>query len=229
VNDEDKPQNAGYRVRVARNCFGESQRKFAQKISINQSVLSEVENNKKEPSERLLSRMNLVYGIREEWIISGEGEMLGKSNQPSKIEERFKIIRSRTGLTQKEFATKYGLKLGRVQHLESGEVQKFNDREIVLFLDLGYDALWLLTGESREDTKVRPPKYDKKLLRAIIFYVEDYIHMKKIRLTADVKADVIFSFWEHLSIDNTITDKEMRKFIESSIEMVVSMIDKGGK
>jgi transcriptional regulator with XRE-family HTH domain len=140
------------RVKAAREHFKESQQKFAERIIVGQSFLSDVENGKRKPSKRMLQGMRYTYGIREEWITDGTGEML----------------------------------------------------------------------ERKEGKQVFIP--NRKLLRKIIYYIEDCLLIKDMRLDPDTKAGVILSFWEHLMKFNDLEEREIQKIVGTAIELVVSAV-----
>jgi transcriptional regulator with XRE-family HTH domain len=107
------------------------------------------------------------------------------------VEEKLKIIRRKTGLTQKEFADKYGLKLKRIHHLENGEVQKFNDEELEVFATMGYSLWWLIYGEEASLT-------DSERYRIAYRELEKYCKEIGIPLQPENLAVTAFKFYsEH--------------------------------
>jgi len=65
----------GDRIQKVRNDNKLSQRIFAEKIGISQGYLSEIEQNKKPPSEPILLAIEYRYAIPKDWLLTGEGEM----------------------------------------------------------------------------------------------------------------------------------------------------------
>ncbi|MFH2011709.1 MAG: S24 family peptidase [Pseudomonadota bacterium] len=69
-----------------------SQRMFAENIGISQSYLSELEQNKKPPSEPILLAIEYRYAIPKDWLLTGEGEKEKISGPPSIAEPRAPYI-----------------------------------------------------------------------------------------------------------------------------------------
>ena len=65
----------GDRLRIARKKLKFSQSKFAKEIGISPNYLSELESNKKSPSERILKLIEIRFAINLNWLLTGEGEM----------------------------------------------------------------------------------------------------------------------------------------------------------
>ncbi len=68
----------GDRIRTARKKLKFTQTKFAKEIGISPNYLSELEANKKSPSERILKLMEIRFAINKDWLLTGEGEMFRK-------------------------------------------------------------------------------------------------------------------------------------------------------
>ncbi|MDA2916992.1 LexA family transcriptional regulator [Nitrospinae bacterium AH_259_B05_G02_I21] len=66
---------------------GLTQKKFADRLSIDRSHLSHVERGEKRPSGLLLLAIQSVFGATEDWLVRGRGPMLRKP-QPRFAEER---------------------------------------------------------------------------------------------------------------------------------------------
>jgi transcriptional regulator with XRE-family HTH domain len=73
----------GYRIRRAREHFNETQEVFASRLSIKQTFLSEVENDKRAPTRSMLSKLYVNYGINENWVMTGEDDMI--TNDPELV------------------------------------------------------------------------------------------------------------------------------------------------
>jgi transcriptional regulator with XRE-family HTH domain len=58
-----------------------NQGEFAERIGLKQGSLSEIENGKEPLSERIKKLICLEFGINEDWLLTGKGEML----QPREI------------------------------------------------------------------------------------------------------------------------------------------------
>jgi transcriptional regulator with XRE-family HTH domain len=68
-------ESLGERVRILREYFKLNQGQLSEEIGLVQSVISEVEKGKKEPSIRFLNAMALRFAVNQDWIMTGEGEM----------------------------------------------------------------------------------------------------------------------------------------------------------
>jgi transcriptional regulator with XRE-family HTH domain len=78
-NNNPEPDSIGARLKAARESIGLSQTAFAAKIGIAKSSISEYEAGKKKPPKRILTLVSLLFGLNDEWLLTGEGEM--KSSQ----------------------------------------------------------------------------------------------------------------------------------------------------
>lgn len=65
----------GDRIRAIREEFNKNQRDFASSIKIGQSTLAMFENGQREPKDIHIEQICLKYGVREEWLRNGNGEM----------------------------------------------------------------------------------------------------------------------------------------------------------
>lgn len=63
------------RIVKLRKDRGWTQDKFAEEMKISKNYVSLIENGKKYPSDRLISAICKEFGVREEWLRTGYGEM----------------------------------------------------------------------------------------------------------------------------------------------------------
>jgi transcriptional regulator with XRE-family HTH domain len=70
-----KNESLGKRVKNFREHFGLNQGQLSEEIGLAQSVISEIESDKRDPSTRFLNAMMLRFAANPEWIITGEGGM----------------------------------------------------------------------------------------------------------------------------------------------------------
>jgi transcriptional regulator with XRE-family HTH domain len=75
-------KNFGDRIKYLRKAKFLKAKEFAESIKISPSYLSEIENNKKMPSESLLLLIGNIYNANKDWLQTGEGEMLSDT-QPA--------------------------------------------------------------------------------------------------------------------------------------------------
>lgn len=65
----------GDRIRKIRENAGENQRIFAASIKIGQSTLAMFENGQREPKDIHIEQICIKYGINEDWLRTGAGDM----------------------------------------------------------------------------------------------------------------------------------------------------------
>ena len=66
----------GTRIKHFREHFGLNQELFSEEIGWDQSVISRIERDKQEISNRFLNAMMLRFAANPDWIRTGEGEMV---------------------------------------------------------------------------------------------------------------------------------------------------------
>jgi transcriptional regulator with XRE-family HTH domain len=67
------------RIRQVRKILNISQKDFAKSICISNSYLADVENSARKSNDRIVKLVSIVYGVSEQWLKTGEGEMFYKS------------------------------------------------------------------------------------------------------------------------------------------------------
>jgi len=72
VVDENVEENIGSRIQRIRKHFRLTQKNFASKVGVTQAYLSEIELNKKTPSESVLLSLSNAYDIDYGWLTEGE-------------------------------------------------------------------------------------------------------------------------------------------------------------
>ncbi len=76
------------RIEAVRKHEGLTQEQFAEKINLSRNYLWMLENGSRVPSDRTIKDICDKFGIREEWLRTGEGEMhLGEDARSEKIED----------------------------------------------------------------------------------------------------------------------------------------------
>lgn len=65
----------GSRIKILRKSEGLTQKDFSKKLLISQSYLSGLENGNEIPTNKFIKLICLEFGIRELWLINGDGEM----------------------------------------------------------------------------------------------------------------------------------------------------------
>ena len=74
VGEADK-NKAGLRIKMVRKEHGLTQQQFADTIGYSKMQIHYVENGKTIPSNELLYRVSLEYGVAYEWLLSGTGDV----------------------------------------------------------------------------------------------------------------------------------------------------------
>jgi transcriptional regulator with XRE-family HTH domain len=75
------------RIRVVRKHFKLSQAEFAAKIYIHKGFLSALELGDKRVTERVCKLVAVTFGVNEEWLHNGTGEMIAEENPDYEIQE----------------------------------------------------------------------------------------------------------------------------------------------
>lgn len=79
----------GERVKVVRKETKLSQEEFAHKLGFDtRGAIANLELGRTEAPDKLLSLISNIFGVREEWLRTGEGDMrMGEDAQSGKIED----------------------------------------------------------------------------------------------------------------------------------------------
>lgn len=93
------------RIEAVRKHEGLTQEQFADRINLSRNYLWMLENGSRTPSDRTIKDICDKFGIREEWLRTGEGEMrLGEDAQSEKIEDFInEVIRDDDDTFKKRF------------------------------------------------------------------------------------------------------------------------------
>lgn len=76
----------GERVKEVRKENGLSQEEFAHKLGFDtRGAIANIELERTEASDKLLSLISNLFGVREEWLRTGEGEMMAADARSDKI------------------------------------------------------------------------------------------------------------------------------------------------
>lgn len=66
------------RIGKVRDHFEKSQEEFGSILGVTKSTISLLETKKRDPSDRLVRDVCREFGVNEEWIRTGEGDMFGE-------------------------------------------------------------------------------------------------------------------------------------------------------
>jgi transcriptional regulator with XRE-family HTH domain len=75
------------RIRLVRQHFKMTQAEFSAKIYVHNGFLSALEHGDKRVTERIRKLVAVTFGINEEWLRDGTGEMIADENPDYEIQE----------------------------------------------------------------------------------------------------------------------------------------------
>jgi transcriptional regulator with XRE-family HTH domain len=75
------------RIKLVRQHYKMSQAEFAAKIYVHNGFLSALETGNKRATERVCKLICVTFGINEEWLQTGTGDMVADENPDYEIQE----------------------------------------------------------------------------------------------------------------------------------------------
>lgn len=153
------------RFKAIRKHFALTQEQFAKRINKTSSFVSTVETGRCGLSPATFDTICRVFGVNEEWLRSGTGEMLVSpmaAVDKSTIGNRMKDVRKKAGLTQQEFADKIGFHKNQVYNVEVGKSIPSDDYISSVATIFQVSVSWLKTGEGKMSAAT--PEVDDRLL-----------------------------------------------------------------
>jgi len=82
----DKDVGISRRICEAREALGFTQKEFAEKLKISQTHVSALERNSRTVQDRFLKMICFTFGVDEEWLKTGDGDMFAEGRD-FKLEE----------------------------------------------------------------------------------------------------------------------------------------------
>jgi transcriptional regulator with XRE-family HTH domain len=67
------------RFREARKALKLSQKDFAKALCLSNTYIADIENDHRRVNDRIIKLVSMVFGINENWLKTGEGEVFYKS------------------------------------------------------------------------------------------------------------------------------------------------------
>ena len=138
---------------------------MSKKINKTSSFVSTVETGRCGLSPATVDTLCSVFGVNEEWLRTGIGEMF-VSSVPAvdkySIGGRMKDVRKRAGLTQAEFGDRIGFHKNQVYNVETGKSIPSDDYISSVALKFQVSVNWLKTGEG--EMSAVTPEIDDRLL-----------------------------------------------------------------
>lgn len=68
-------QSIGERIRALRKEHGETQERFSSRIGLKRNSVTQIELGINRPSAVVIKAICREYGVRREWLLTGEGDM----------------------------------------------------------------------------------------------------------------------------------------------------------
>ena len=78
----DYDYGINHRVAQVRKLLGYTQEKFAEPIKLSRSFQGGIEKNHRKVNDRLIKMIFFTYGVNENWLKTGKGEMFDTDKDP---------------------------------------------------------------------------------------------------------------------------------------------------
>lgn len=85
-----------HRLRTLRKAMGMNQSEFAARLGMSQSSIAMLETEKRKFNEKHLKLVCSTFGVRDQWLRNGEGEMFAASPYESEFLSIFSELRPET-------------------------------------------------------------------------------------------------------------------------------------
>ena len=79
----------GERIKALRKALGLTQQKFADGMGVKQNTIAQYESGRNEPLDAVITLICRTYGVSEEWLRTGEGEMFIKRSKDEELSAFF--------------------------------------------------------------------------------------------------------------------------------------------
>jgi transcriptional regulator with XRE-family HTH domain len=76
----NKTETISQRIKLLREALDISQREFSKLLSLSAGYISGVEINSRPVNDRLVKQIVSEFGVNEEWLLKGRGQMFSKKN-----------------------------------------------------------------------------------------------------------------------------------------------------
>ena len=81
------------RIKTIRKMHNLSQREFGERLGVSRDVISNIEYNRVEPKDLLISHICKVYGVNEKWLRTGKGNMQ-ELVSPDRLVAALEVVRN---------------------------------------------------------------------------------------------------------------------------------------
>ncbi len=127
----------GERIKILRKKLGLTQQEFAEKLSIKRNTIAKYETGRGEPIDAVASLICREFGVSEDWLKTGTGEMFLPKSREDEITQA-------------------------VERLLSGETSEFKRRFTLVLSNLKEEHWVLLEQKIREMVEARPAAEEKE-------------------------------------------------------------------
>jgi len=128
------------------------------------------------------------------------------------IEERLLSVRKHVGITQAQFAKKFGLSSRAYASYELGERELPSSFAIKLHDELSVSPTWLLTGKGPRSSEIR----DQNLLSALEI-TDAFITKNKLKLKPNEAAELVHMLWELFNEGISPDSPTVKRILEKSL------------
>ncbi|WWU66459.1 helix-turn-helix domain-containing protein [Clostridium baratii] len=183
------------RVQKIRKLKKLSQKDFGESINLSQNHISAIEKGIRNVTPRIADDICRVYNVNKTWLISGLGDIF----KNTLINERFKLIRKKERISQKDFGEMLGVSRDVISNIEYGRVEpkELFVNHLCSVFNINKD--WLVNGTGEMYTI---PEEDKKLSKILFDLSKEnpklYTLISKLNELDDDYIDIIFSLVESL-------------------------------
>ena len=112
------------RIKAIRNAVGKSQTDFAKELSVSRSAICKMESGENYPSEQTIKLICSEFNVNEEWLRTGNGEMM---SPVSKDEEISKLLGEVIRTNESDFRRRLISALVRLDDKGWNELEKLID------------------------------------------------------------------------------------------------------
>lgn len=138
------------RIRAIRKRQNLSQTKFGEKLGVSRNVINDIENGRVEAKPLIVKHICSVFGISEQWLLTGDGNMSAETTQA----------------LLDELATEYNMSDKQKRIMAAFAAMDDKKREFLAEVFFEFVDLLTVSPEVSATLAVRPAASDKKLSRA---------------------------------------------------------------
>ncbi|MFJ7662987.1 helix-turn-helix domain-containing protein [Lysinibacillus sp. NPDC097162] len=96
----------GERIQVIRKESDLSQEEFGKRLAVSRNVVAKYENGLVEPPELFLNHLCMKFGVSEDWIKTGQGDIYAAITEDDLVSEKLGIILASDNDMIKDIITK---------------------------------------------------------------------------------------------------------------------------